>query len=777
MSPQRRVPLAIFNPIRFDAGVRPNRLLLAAALGAVLSANAPGQSGQALWKPPVAAGTNVSVWHGDRVGIALRGFHGNNPVEYVIDRPPRHGRLSPVLQPDPDRVSLSTDGSVTYVHDGAEDGTTDEFTFRVRGLRGGLSSPATVRIDVRDRPPVLLAPAALEFEAAAGETMTLPLELANAGGGVLSVENRVEPPFEILGPPRFQLARGQSTNLTVRYAPASSGQSDRQVLRPGVNDSAGTQTVLLGRSHAPFEVAAERPEFTLAGRAREARLVLQSRAGLPQDIKIEVEPPDLVVTESRVALAPGTARTLELRIPEERKGARREVKVTFTTPVHRGEVSLAAPPVPADLKVLTTELDFTRSPEAGLTVTNAGGVPGRFTIEAEAGLKLSGGNSLDSREFTVAPDSVETVTLQLDAGRDAVRPELVMVNIGRGAPARLAVKAPAPAAETTATAREPAGPLPTAPRPAPRPWKLNRDVRVAGNTSAPHRLEWRTAGEGWDKIRLEFMEDGVRSDYTPPPRPRGWIGRIGDRLTDLFRGLVPPPRDGTPGHEAAPAEWAAGEIDATAAEDGSRRWILSGQRQGSGLREPVSDPFRIVWEENKLEAFPEPPMRARSRATPGTATRDLTLALKMESARAETSRHSARIQVIFARDPDADAYRLEHGFNPTLQDPATGLPYAGDFRPAPHPAVVKILGTAELEHEGRELTALTAAIDGLDAGTASTWRVVTMAGGRDRWPTGEFVVSTKPPWQIPWRGVLLWACFAALAGVLYLRWRLGRPPA
>ena len=777
MAPQRRVPLAIFNPIRFDARVRPNRPLLAAALGAALSASAAGQSGQNLWKPPVAAGTNVSVWHGDRVGIALRGFHGNNPVEYVIDRPPRHGRLSPVLQPDPDRVSLSTDGSVTYVHDGAEDGTKDEFTFRVRGLRGGLSSPATVRLDIRDRPPVMLAPAALEFEAAAGESMTLPLKLGNAGGGVLSVENRAEPPFEILGPPRFALARGQSTNLTVRYTPASPGQSERQVLRLGVNDSAGTQTVLLGRSHAPFEVTAERPEFTLAGRSREARLVLQSRAGLPQDIKVEVEPPDFVVTESRVALGPGTARTLELRIPEERKGARRDVKVTFTTPVHRGEVSLAAPPVPADLKVLTTALDFTRSPEAGVTVTNAGGVPGRFRIEPAAGLRLSGGNSLDSREFTVAPDSVETVMLQLDAGRKAVRPGLVMVNLGPGAPVRLAVEAPPPAAENVAIRGEPAEPPPITPPPAPRPWKLNRDVRIAGNATAPHRLEWRTAGEGWHGIHLEFMEDGVWSEYTPPPPPRGWIGRIGDRLTDFFRGLVRAPHDNAPRHEAAAAEWSAGEIDAAAAGEDSRRWVLSGEREGSARREQVSDPFRIAWAENKLEAFPETPARVRPRATPGTGTRNLTPALKMESARAETQRHSARVQVIFVRDPDADTYRLEHGVNPTLQDPDTGLPYAGDFRPAPHPAVVKILGTAELEHEGRELTALTAEIDGLDAGSASTWRIVTMAGGRDRWPTGEFVVLTKPPWRIPWRGVLLSACLAALAGVLYLRWRLGRPPA
>jgi hypothetical protein len=773
MAPQRRVPLAIFNPIRFDARVRPNRLLLAAALGAVLSATAAGQSGQSLWKPPVAAGTNVSVWHGDRVGVALRGFHGNNPVEYVIDRPPRHGRLSPVLQPDPDRVSLSTDGSVTYVHDGAEDGTKDEFTFRVRGLRGGLSSPATVRIDIRDRPPVLLAPAALEFEAAAGETMTLPLELGNAGGGVLSVENRAEPPFEIIGPPRFALARGQSTALTVRYTPASPGQSARQVLRLGVNDSAGTQTVLLGRSRAPFEVTAERPEFTLAGRSREARLVLQSRAGLPQEIGIAVEPPDLVATEARVTLAPGAARTLDLRIPENRKGERRDVRVTFSTPFHRSELTLAAPPVPADLTVLGGELDFTRNAEAGVTVTNAGGVPGRFTIEPAAGLKLSVGGSPDSREFTVEPDSAQTVMLRLETGRGIVPAAAVTVHAGRGAPVELPVKARAPDEGPAVTREATAEPVP--PPQAPRPWQLNRDVSVA-DTETPRRLEWRTALEGWRGVRLEFIEDGVRSEYTPANPPRGWIERLGDRLADFFRGLVRGPRDKAPDSEPVPPEWTDEEIDAAAAGEASRRWILTAHRGDPARREPVSDPFRIIWEATNLEVSPETPAPARASGTTVSGTKQIPLALEMKDARAETQRHSARVQVIFARDPGADAYRLEHGFSPTVFNPATGLPYAGDFRPAPHPAEVKVLGTKDIEHEGRELTVLTAEIEGLDAGTASTWRIVTMAGGRDRWPTGEFVVSTKPPWRIPWRGVLLSACLAALAGVLYLRWRLGRPP-
>jgi hypothetical protein len=95
----------------------------------------------------------------------------------------------------------------------------------------------------------------------------------------------------------------------------------------------------------------------------------------------------------------------------------------------------------------------------------------------------------------------------------------------------------------------------------------------------------------------------------------------------------------------------------------------------------------------------------------------------------------------------------------------------------PHPdASVQMLGSSEIEHEGRQLTVLFASIDGLTPGTSTTWRAVTMAGDKDRWPTGEFVVTTLPPWNFPWRHALLIAAFIALAAVLYLRWRVNRPP-
>jgi hypothetical protein len=111
-----------------------------------------------------------------------------------------------------------------------------------------------------------------------------------------------------------------------------------------------------------------------------------------------------------------------------------------------------------------------------------------------------------------------------------------------------------------------------------------------------------------------------------------------------------------------------------------------------------------------------------------------------------------------------------------MTDEQTGLPYAGDFIPQPHPAQVQLLGTSTIEHEGRELTVLVADIEGLTPGSASLWRVVTMADGQDRWPTGEFQVTTLPPWQFPWRSAFLAAACIALVAVLYLRWRLNRPP-
>lgn len=768
--------------------------LLTAALGAVLPSPALlAQSKKTIWKPPIAVATNVSVWRGDRINITLRGFQANNPIAYEIARQPRHGRLAPIVQPNPDRVSVSTDGSVVYAHDNSDDSTTDEFTFRARGVRGGgVSAPAKVSITIMDRPPVLTAPAVLDFEAAAGETMTRSLGLTNAGGGILQIEARAKPPFAILGDKFIELPRGAATNVLVRYAPTSAGEEVRETIRPGINDSTGAQIVLRGASVAPFDIITTSQEFTLDRKARVSSVTLLSRAAEAQEVTITADPAGMVEVPPVVQLAPGASIPVELRIPPEGKGERRDIEVTFATPFHRREVALTAPPVPASLDLVTTELNFTDSQrKAVISVTNSGGVAGGFRLTPVPGLNFAAGGSLDAREFTVGPDAQTDVEIVFDSPRDAAPPTELFVELG-GLTKSIAIVAPPPVPQPSPTATPKFSPTPTPP---PKPWKLNKDVRIAEQAAPSARLEWRPSIDPWRDPRLEVFAEGRWSGYSPPPPPRGIIEIVGDYFSDFFRKLIPI-NDTAPTGEEVPVEeeWIGEAIDESTAGNRALFWRLTAEKGKPAQRATVSQTFVIDWSAKRLEraqdpaaadAIPPgtPPPVVAATPTPDTTgpsvpvTRRIAPALKVENARADPRRDSATVQVIFPRDPEANGYRLEHGFNTTLLDEATGLPYAGDFRVVPHPtAKATVVGMANTEYEGRELTVLVATIEGLNPGTSTTWRIVTMADGKDRWPTGEFIVSTLPPWQFPWRKALLIAAFIALAGVLYLRWRINRAP-
>jgi len=790
MASQRRVPLAIFNPIRFDASVRLSLFLLTAVLGSALAApDLLAQSKQGLWKPPIAVSSNISVWRGDRIKVTLRGFQGNNPVEYAIARAPSHGSLSEIVQPDPDRVTDSTDGFVVYTHDNSDDSVTDEFTFRARGVRGsGVSAPAKVRINIMDRPPVLAAPPVLDFEAAAGESMTRSLGLTNAGGAVLQIDCRAKPPFEIIGPETIELPRGASTNVLVRYAPKVADEEVRETILPGINDSTGAQIALRGRSIAPFDIAASSGQFVLENKARIASLTLVSRTTETQKVTITAEPSGLVAVSSPVQLEPGASLPLEMRIPAERKGERREVRVAISTPFHRREVVIAAPPVPASLELLTKELDFTEGRRnAVISVTNSGGVAGVFRLSPVHGLTFAAGGNLDAREFTVAPNSKTDVELSLDAPRNAAPPTELAVELG-GKPERISVLAPPPVAEPSPTARPKFSPTPT-PAP-PKPWKLNKDVRVSAQRAPILLLEWRLSIDPWWEPELEVFKEGSWELYERPADSRGIMQIIGDYLSGFFVSIVGTRDVASTGEEPPPeAEWIAMHVDDDSAGNRALLWRLTAQKGKAGQREPASQNFTINWDAKNLEKAEEPaeatvPLTPTAiipspPTNPATTTESRTIApaLKVEDARANPRRDSATVQVIFPRDPEANGYRLEHGFIPTLLDKNTGLPYPGDFRTVPHPtAKATVVGMANTEYEGRELSVLAATIEGLNAGTSTTWRVVTMADGKDRWPTGEFIVTTLPPWRFPWRQAMLIAAFAALAAVLYLRWRINRAP-
>lgn len=274
---------------------------------------------------------------------------------------------------------------------------------------------------------------------------------------------------------------------------------------------------------------------------------------------------------------------------------------------------------------------------------------------------------LDDASMASAVAAVAEAKRQIDAGQLAEakasleRAEKLWPPYALLAPAKESLKkAEADAKELAAKSEPLATPTPTpAPTPVSQSWRLNHDVRVAG-AGTSRRLEWRPAAEGWREVRLEFIENGVRSEYTPP---RGLVERVGDSLMGFFRGLV-----GASDNSAAGENWVAENIDAVAAGQASRRWLLTGQRGDSGSREPVSDPFSIVWEEGKLEASPETPAPARppgATAVPGG--RIITRAREAKIPCARTRRHSAQTQLISPRNRAIGAQRSAHCFNSALR--------------------------------------------------------------------------------------------------------------
>ncbi len=740
-----------------------------------------------MWKPPIVVSTNITVWRGETANITLRGFQGNNPVEYRIDRSPRHGTLSPIRQPDPDRVSISTEGFLTYTHDDTDGHTADEFTFRARAVRGdGLSAPGSVTISVRDREPVLAAPAVMEFEAIAGEVDVQEISMTNIGGGILHGELQVPEPFELAGDGTFSLPRGESTNMLIAYAPREAGRADRETLQPGVNDPTGARLVLLGQSHAPFTVEAASTEMTLDGLVREATVSVRNLSRWPQEIRSSVEPAVPWEAETEFVLAAGASTNLVLRIPAEGKSGRLEVTAAFTTPHHQENIVLMAPAVPADLQVLTPELDFRTTREGVLQVTNSGGVTGHFSMQAAPGLQLDNGRSVDTLTFPVEPDTIEEVPLRLDVRAGQTPPTGVTVLLPTEQTAWVDIQTPPPP--------EPKDPvLSTRPPPTPppkidHPWQLNQDVTLVSGEGQAKELRWRTTQPGWRDPHLEVrVEDGAFARYVPPAEPSGIFQRLGDSLSGFFRGLIPaPPPTDLGQEEAPPEEWAAQVLDPADAGNPDLTWQLTALAVDAGQRRMAAPIFLVDVERNRLAKAPEQspsPVAAADPAMPATTpspvrpgSAPITPVIEFEDARQEVGRHHATVRLTFPVDEGADDYRLEHGVTQWQVDPETNIPHSPRFVPTAGPGDGRILGVGGAQHEGKELTVVVVRVDDLPANSQSLWRLVTTAEGQDRWPTSEFIITTLPPRQIPWRAIGLGATLAAIIGLLYLRHHQRRLP-
>jgi hypothetical protein len=243
----------------------------------------------------------------------------------------------------------------------------------------------------------------------------------------------------------------------------------------------------------------------------------------------------------------------------------------------------------------------------------------------------------------------------------------------------------------------------------------------------------------------------------------GWLRGLADRIRKF---LDTPIERADPTAEPSNEAPAGRQLIAESHLSAANQWRLVATPEGGDKRD-VALPFRV--RDNTLVGIPaQPDYLPPPPAGPVTAH---------ASAGIKAERFGALLQIAFTRDLGVSGFRLERGAMIAPIDPQTGIPGAPRFKTIDPPeANVEVLGLGEVTAEGRKLTLGVARIDGLPRGTRTYWRVVPTGPSGELAPTNVLLVDTLPVPPFPWRTVAIGALCALLVGVLYLRWRLNRPP-
>lgn len=378
-------------------------------------------------RKPVAPEVVTKVLRGRSVVIRLPGVESNgNPIRYEIVSNPSFGKLSSLEQPDPNRQGH---GFITYTHGDDELSAVDEFQYRVvTPLSKLTSSPGTVTVHIVDLPPQLGAETSLMFSALVGESSHQVLAMTNIGGGTLHGAVRVRPPFFLDSEGTFALARGKSTNVTLRFTPKETGITPTEKIQPS-SDDPNTTISLHGEATAPFVVKAASERLDLqADDARSTTVELMNLSSLPQQITVAANPSEILEEIPPLSLAPKKSQTVHLRIPSKNKGAAENFTVVFSSPTYSQSHNFSAPAVPARLDIVTPELDFTTAREATLTIQNSGGVDGHFSITLPAGITTFEG----AATFSVPPGKEKSIRLRLASNKYEAPPTELQITASTG---------------------------------------------------------------------------------------------------------------------------------------------------------------------------------------------------------------------------------------------------------------------------------------------------------------------------------------------------------
>lgn len=752
------------------------RLLVGTAL---LLAVFAGEAAAQKQRPARPAGKSieVEVMRGGSVRIPLRGYERNlNRLEYKPIGLPRHGRLSRVDQPSASEGQAP--GYVTYTHGNDENSVSDTFDFEVKATTTGLRGRGRITIRILDSPAqLLITPALLDFGTTAigDPPVVRTVELANTGGGVIQGFLEVPEPFALADEGMFVLRRGEKAKIPVIFAPQRAGPYAFPV-QPVPGDRA--TLTLKGEALQPFAVEADGSEFQeQPDQSRTLGAVVKNQSQSPQRISVVLPPNSLVELVPALELAPGETTEVTLRIPAATKTRVAPFGVRFETADHAVLLEFQAPPFPPDVIVVSPPDFGTVKPgtsaKATLVLSNAGGAVADCRLQTPKNLTTEDG----APAFAVAPGTAHDVTLKLIPKKDQDLPTNVVVAFRDQ---ELSI----PVAATWA---------PTDPAPLPTPVKPDCKLSPAQNLltlNTDLRLETKNGSAfiayleqpGWTNVTLQHRRAGTAEwrNYQMPAPHEGlfaWIANLSRRIEKFFD--TPIQRPEVAGTEAEEQLFRI-EI---AAEDvgGTDLWRLVAAPSGQSEPRPVSDEFRIT-KERLVAAEPEAPITQSTPVPaptqrPTSKPRAVGPVTEMASAGSRPERDAALVQVAFAQDLGVRGFRLERGAMVAPIDPKTQIPQAPEFEKMDSPeAKVELLGVAEGEAEGEKFTVCAARISGLERGSRTYWRIIPEGPKGELPPTSVILVDTLPRPPFPWNTLLLVALTLLLAGVLYLRWRMNRPP-
>jgi hypothetical protein len=526
------------------------------------------------------------------------------------------------------------------------------------------------------------------------------------------------------------------------------------------------QVTLRAEALQPFVVETYEAEFVLQpDGSRTARAVVTNHAESPQQISVVLPPKVPVERVTAMNIAPGESQEVILRISPETKTRIAPFSVRFQGPDNAVTLNFHAPPVPAELLVVSHPefgwVETRAAARATLVLSNTGGIALVGRLQMQEGLTVENGVTA----FSISPGTAQTIPLKFtpEDGKD-LPTDIVILSGGREIPIPILPQG------------EGDGPfcdISSVYKPSPAGLVLNADVKLQAADGAAYIVF--SEGANWTGFTLQHRPEGADEwrNYIMPKPDEGLVAWIRKLIREIRSFTSEPEQVG--GLELDEG-W--GRIAIAASEiDGADVWRLLAVARNRTDKLPATKEFRISSEGLvTLEpcALSGSAILTSSLEIARDAERLVEPVTDMASASIRSGYDSASLQVAFEQSLGVKSLRLEQGAMVATLNNQTGIPMSPSFEKIDPPqASVELLSMAEAESDGKQFTLWSAQISGLSANSRTFWRIIPDGDKGDLPPTNVMLVDTLPA-PFAWRHVFPGALGLILVGLLFLLRRKSR---